>query len=306
MSYALLRDKYHIVRIPDEIESFFNVVFYNALHYLPHNQQREVLHWIKYYFDDHNDYNDGEHLGGWGRHAIIQSGQLEENDCLLVFGSMPLNIILEQMLLWFHSRYKIAAYERNRNVTDNDPTPSRQRQRIEEGKDGGDEQTQGEKGKGMEGENDSMGEDDDDFIYRKKKLAGPTDEDRELNGFLQTHATVRKLFRAQRSKNTWPENEKWEDHVANCHSAVPNCPTLVTVTSTDTGTTPSMRIDAISEGTTTGSANTGSVAGPAFTLNNDHALSPKIGGRRYLTSDSKMQLSFELKAAKSKSRSHRG
>ncbi|KAI0808333.1 hypothetical protein C8Q74DRAFT_1187465, partial [Fomes fomentarius] len=53
MSYALLQDKYHIVGIPDEIESFFNVVFYNALHYLPHNQQSYVLIWIKSYFDDH-------------------------------------------------------------------------------------------------------------------------------------------------------------------------------------------------------------------------------------------------------------
>ncbi|KAI0808321.1 hypothetical protein C8Q74DRAFT_1213976 [Fomes fomentarius] len=302
MSFALLRNKYHIVGIPDEIESFFNVVFYNALHYLPHNQQRQVLIWIKSYFDDHNDYNDGERAGGKGRYTMFRCGQLADCGWPLVFGgepSMPLNFILGQMVLWFHSRYKIAEYEANKEPTDNDSAPSRQRRRMD-GKDGSGGEQREEKG--IAREHDSKGKGHAGhtaFDDLRTTLLEPTERDLQRSGYLANHDLVQHLFRSQRSEK-WPQNEKWEDHVANCHSLVPKPPVLVTVTSTDAGTTPSMRIDAVPENMTADTASTESGAGPVFALNNDHALPPKIGGRRNLTADSKIQLSYESKATKSR------
>ncbi len=123
-------------------------------------------------------------------------------------------------------------------------------------------------------------------------LLEPTERDLQCSRYLANHDIVRHLFRGQRLEK-WPKNEIWEDHVANCHSLVPKPPVLVAVTSTDAGTTPSMRIDVVPENKTTDTASTGSGAGPVFALKNDHTLPPKIGGRRNLTADSKIQLSYE-------------
>ncbi|KAI0808328.1 hypothetical protein C8Q74DRAFT_1232831 [Fomes fomentarius] len=231
MASALLKDKYHIVGIPDEIESFFLVLFYNALRYLPHNLHGSVSYLIAFYFDV-DMLRNGELVGGMGRGTLCRHAQFGDSDRLLVFGgnsSMPLNIILQHIHLCLLSRYKIADYERNvTRSTDSDSAPPRQRQRTAEGEDGGEEQRE-KKGIKTMGKHDSKGEDDDGDpgpnpsisrhgkkIYRhlKRRISEPTDEDRELNDYLQTHAFVLELFWDQRSETTWPKDEKWEDHVA--------------------------------------------------------------------------------------------
>ncbi|KAI0808324.1 hypothetical protein C8Q74DRAFT_1232805 [Fomes fomentarius] len=218
MASALLEDKYHIVGIPDEIESFFLVLFYNALRYLPHNLHGSVSYLIAFYFDV-DMLQNGELVGGMGRGTLCRHAQFGDSDRLLVFGgksSMPLNIILQHMHLCLLSRHKIADYEHRMKLTDDDSAPPRQRLRIEEGKGGGDEQKE-EKGTEVEREHDSKGDDDDNgntLVYDKMTFPEPTERDLMRCEYLQTHEFVRRLFRDQRSKTTWPKDEKWEDHVA--------------------------------------------------------------------------------------------
>ena len=52
MSVASISDATHITTVADEIESFFNVILYNALRYLPHNIQDDTQTFIRRYFSE--------------------------------------------------------------------------------------------------------------------------------------------------------------------------------------------------------------------------------------------------------------
>ncbi|KAI0740018.1 hypothetical protein C8Q76DRAFT_184099 [Earliella scabrosa] len=110
MSVATLSDPFHITRVADEVESFFNVIFHNALRYLPHNIRDTVQTFIKEYFIDCA--RVGHVIScGTTKSQIIKSGELRCAGDKIIFQSKPLRVILEQLLQWFRALWEVRQYE---------------------------------------------------------------------------------------------------------------------------------------------------------------------------------------------------
>ena len=110
MSVASLLDSRHVVGTADEIESFFNVILYSALRYLPHNMRDTVQTFIKEYFFDCA--RVGYVLScGTTKSQIIKSGELRCAGAKIIFQSKPLRVILEMLLQWFRALWEVRQYE---------------------------------------------------------------------------------------------------------------------------------------------------------------------------------------------------
>ena len=89
--------------VSDELESFFFVIFYVALHWIIHNKLDELN--IEHIFDEHRVNRHGDHLGGAGKlnmylytkssDAILQTLEFTE--------SLPLTDLIRQLFCLFQS-----------------------------------------------------------------------------------------------------------------------------------------------------------------------------------------------------------
>ena len=113
MSVAALLDLYHATTIADEIESFFNVVLYNAIRYLPHNVEPYVDDFIKSYFTDSRPLK-GIRVCSSVKEGFVRGGLLTHAGHNIVFESKPLTAILQQLLTYISARYAVLAYEAER------------------------------------------------------------------------------------------------------------------------------------------------------------------------------------------------
>ncbi|KAI0689148.1 hypothetical protein C8T65DRAFT_817896 [Cerioporus squamosus] len=121
MSVASLRNMLHVVGIADEIESFFNVILYNAIRYLPHNAGPYTATMISSYFTRAEKQSNGILIVGDGKFmAITQHGYLPVGPTSsmrrLCFGSQShqnqgLNFLLGRLMQWFKARYEVLFYE---------------------------------------------------------------------------------------------------------------------------------------------------------------------------------------------------
>ena len=59
MSVASLQDRTHVVAIADEVESFMNIILYNAMRYLPFEHELTRGRLIQLYFTDDPPAKDG-------------------------------------------------------------------------------------------------------------------------------------------------------------------------------------------------------------------------------------------------------
>ena len=111
MSVASISDATHITTVADEIESFFNVILYNALRYLPHNIQDDTQTFIRRYFSECVRVRNDTITCGGTRSHLIQSGKLRHGMTPIVFQSKPLNEILRRLLEWFHAMWEVRKFE---------------------------------------------------------------------------------------------------------------------------------------------------------------------------------------------------
>ncbi|KAI0780150.1 hypothetical protein C8Q74DRAFT_1447525 [Fomes fomentarius] len=175
MPIASLLDMFHIVGIPDEMESIFNVALYNTIRYTPHNLQERIHTWIQKYFVEWEDI-----------HGVRQAD--------IVFGGdedMALNNVFHTMLTWFGARYKIMLYEQQ-SSKDRDKTP----------------------GQTKDGHAPLQRKKFFIPRPKGNPVEKPTKEDYEFASSIATHDDVKALFRYALSKQRWPESEKWQDHLA--------------------------------------------------------------------------------------------
>lgn len=196
MPVASLLDMFHIVGIPDEMESIFNVALYNTTRYTPHNLQECIHPWIQKYFIEWNEVL-GVRKASTAKTAVMNRGSLTAVlDTDIVFGgdrNMALNHVFHTMLTWFRARYKIMRYEQqssqNRDKTggqthaEDCPAPlPRMKFFIP--------------------------------VPEENPIEEPTKEDYGFASAIATHDTVKALFRYALSKLRWPESETWQDHLA--------------------------------------------------------------------------------------------
>ncbi|KAI0645209.1 hypothetical protein C8Q79DRAFT_927439 [Trametes meyenii] len=87
LSVNVLRDPKKKVTVEDELESFFHLVLYYAIRYLPHNCS-DVAGWMYGYFDGFT-YMDEEYFGGKAKSDTISSGVLDAGGKPLKFYTSP-------------------------------------------------------------------------------------------------------------------------------------------------------------------------------------------------------------------------
>ncbi|KAI0359376.1 hypothetical protein OH77DRAFT_1517852 [Trametes cingulata] len=108
--------------IPDELESFFYVILYNAVRYLHSNCENPAA-WIEAFFDAHTVVTKEIYTCGIAKLITVQTnGRLEVQvgvSDVLKFDS-PLDAIFEQLLRWFKAHYKVQKY-RNQQAKAEDP-----------------------------------------------------------------------------------------------------------------------------------------------------------------------------------------
>ena len=117
MSAASLLERAHAVEVADEIESFVNVILYNAIRFLPIQHSRTRAELIERYFDKCTMLQDGSIMCGDDKANVMTNGTLKFSNEKLVFGvpgapDEPLNNFLEAMLDLFRARYEVRAYEK--------------------------------------------------------------------------------------------------------------------------------------------------------------------------------------------------
>ena len=112
MSVASLQDRTHVVEIADEIESFMNVILYNAMRYLPFEHELTRGRLIQLYFTDDPPAKDGSITCKSNKKMVITEGTLTfYGEELLFKDSTILNQLFVMMLELFKARYEVRAYE---------------------------------------------------------------------------------------------------------------------------------------------------------------------------------------------------
>ena len=117
MSVALLShdpEPPSIVRIADELESFFHVLLYHAARYLPSNCDDHVIaSYIDKYFDTYESDVDGfVYVCSDKKASTIKTGKLAVNNGTVLKFSSPMDDLFSEVLAWFRARYLVADYNR--------------------------------------------------------------------------------------------------------------------------------------------------------------------------------------------------
>ena len=196
MSVASLTNRFHVVIVADEIESFVNVVLDQALQRIPHNFENALQYVMRYFEDCH--FEGGVKTCGQARKGAVEEGKVILGKVpLQFFGKegeiVPLRKLFKTMFSWFQARYKILEYEK---MTASVPTgdnlnvpPPAQRLR-------------------MDPRVSFYAEDDDDISVQP-----PSDAQRVLAARLQHHADTLRFFDGLLDwTDGWPPLEELRNH----------------------------------------------------------------------------------------------
>ena len=124
MSVNALNDPYKDITIPDEIESFFHVLLYLAVHFLPHNiNPKETEQFIVDYFDGFSNNQEG-YCCGRAKQEAMTTGRIalrtyNRDASVLTFYETkdqtaqprteptphPINLVFNTLLRWFRAHY---------------------------------------------------------------------------------------------------------------------------------------------------------------------------------------------------------
>lgn len=115
MSVACITDPLHVVGIADELEAFWNVLMYNSIRYLPHNQEDHVAPFVFTYFSRPLQSNAVDLVRRKTQLKDTQ-GELILDGGAVQFGTPeapnePLNSVIGYFLEWLQARYRIREYE---------------------------------------------------------------------------------------------------------------------------------------------------------------------------------------------------
>lgn len=226
MSVASLLNREHVVVVPDEIESAWNVLLHNGIRWLPHNSEPFVDEFIRRYFSDWQECEHTRHCGD-KKHTTITEGKLRLSPKakLLKFHSHLFDFIMQELLVRFKARYDVIEYEETRAaVADTTRSISASTSHAEA------------HSQDME---DPFSEPQFDAIA--PALQAPSVLTREYAKNIEDHEWVLKLFTRARYWKSWPENEVKKDHTqpptSTPQAAEPFRPAKVTATFN--GSTPS-------------------------------------------------------------------
>ncbi|KAM5541091.1 hypothetical protein V8D89_005224 [Ganoderma adspersum] len=118
LSVALLSPGVIRVGIADEVESFFHVLLYYALHYVKTANCNgfSVANFLDRYFDLYG-FEDDMYTCGDAKRLAIKGGEIcvGSTDIPLRFNN-PLDDVFDQMLSWFKARYIVLAYENKKEA----------------------------------------------------------------------------------------------------------------------------------------------------------------------------------------------
>ena len=207
MSVASLTDPFHVIDVADEIESFINVLLYNAVERLPHSHEDHMKDIMKYFLESSSDHSY-RLCGEKKRNAVVEGLGITVQGTAVTFGTSkvpnePLNALLYTIFQRFQARYVVLAYDQqdtptspfhNSPSTDDsdkqDGLPPSQRPRVA-----------------------SMNFDQYGATVRpKKRVPAPSDETRGLAKLLETHRATIDLFNMVNARNGWPPNEVLANH----------------------------------------------------------------------------------------------
>ncbi|KAH9848325.1 hypothetical protein C2E23DRAFT_438684 [Lenzites betulinus] len=120
MSAHALNNPEKPIAITDELESFFHVLLYIAIRFLPHNcAERNVGKLLYAYFDDFEDTDTG-YACGMAKFSSMRTGFIgfvqDGGEKILTFGwqeggetvTHPINYIFREILAWLKAHYAIA------------------------------------------------------------------------------------------------------------------------------------------------------------------------------------------------------
>ena len=208
MSVASLSDPFHVISVADEIESFINVLLYNAVERLPHNRESHMKEVMRYFLDCLSD--DGYRSCGERKRDTIDKGVgITVKKKVIKFGApgqpiKPLNKLLSNMFRRFRARYVVLDHEsggtpsedlketQSTDGSEEDGHPPTQRQRV-----------------GID--YDKFGYDDDS----ETETSGPSDETRARAKLLDTHRATLAMFQVvdEAAEGEWPQNEVLRNHL---------------------------------------------------------------------------------------------
>ena len=207
MSVASLSDPFHVISVADEIESFINVLLYNAVERLPHNHANHMKEVMKYFLDSLPD-RGYRSCGDKKRNSIENGVGITVKTEVIKFGEpeqpiTPLNRMLYTMFRRFQARYVVLKYEHTHSLSEKlqggqssdgseeDGHPLTQRQRVDLNY-------------------DKYGYDDQPALVPSR----PSDEIVARAKRLETHHATIRLFEVvnDTAATAWPENEVLYNH----------------------------------------------------------------------------------------------
>ena len=209
MSVASLLDPFHVITVADEIESFINVLLYNAVERLPHDHEDRMEH-VMAYFLESTALRGYRSCGGMKQRTMRGGvGITVDGKPALKFGTpeepiKPLNKLLSTMFRRFRARYVVLDHEsggtpsedfketESTDGSEEDGHPPTQRQRV-----------------GID--YDKFGYDDDS----ETETSGPSDETRARAKLLDTHRATLAMFQVvdETAEGEWPQNEVLRNHL---------------------------------------------------------------------------------------------
>lgn len=208
MSVALLLKDTKVVEIPDELESFFWVLIYYAVRYLPSNV-KDVGNWLEDHFDTFS-FDEGKYVCGTKKQRTFSSdGRLlarEYPPLDLKFGG-PLDTFIGECLFRFKKYYRVYNYkveqrekekERRRGSSNKSTsTPSQPRAATLTSQNTLEKTLQRRLAGPPRGTRDAVSWDE---------VEPPTQYDRNMALSVSTHVAMRESLREACLKSNWPES----------------------------------------------------------------------------------------------------
>lgn len=210
MSVASLDDDMHVITNADEFESFFNVTLYNAIRYLPHDKSSAVQDFIRSYFVASRTI-DGVLCSGLFKSTLIQSGALTYSGKRIVFECKALNEIFGRLMTYFAARYELRTFEATKSNSTKTVNPTAASSTTQQA--------------AIVVPTTSIAPPValDNMDYEQTgtgdaTIQEPSEETKQRAKYLDTHASVQKLFWAattlQSWQQLWPATESKVDHLS--------------------------------------------------------------------------------------------
>ena len=208
MSVASLLDPFHVITVADEIESFLNVLLYNAVERLPHDHEDRMEH-VMAYFLESTPLRGYRSCGGMKQRTMRGGvGITVDGKPALKFGTpeepiKPLNRVLLTMFRRLQARYAIHDHEHGYSSSEN----PKGTQSTDDSEEDGRRPTQRQR---IGLDYDKYGIDGDS----ETKTSGPSEEIRARAKFLDTHRATLRMFQVveDTAEGEWPENEVLRNH----------------------------------------------------------------------------------------------